>query len=186
MDTENLLETFKLNEGIDLEEPIGRYRGLWGNSFRINVDGFAINTFEQRVKLIDKATEIEHQRLMNDENSWAITGLRKIGENWEAFDFDYGKEMLFNAIRYDLAYSRSERLPMDIAQKFFKLIVSDYNKDNAFIYCNYEHSPWDNIPLDNKPSHNSGWNLTDDWTLDLAIIILDSNKLTFSYFLSTD
>ena len=181
MKIENLLKKFKLEEGIDLEKDTDDYDGLWGNSFQVNISQFQINTFKQRFDLIDKATEIEHQRLMNDEESWAISGLKKIGENWTEFDFDYGKEMLFDALRFDLAYSRSERLPISIAQKLYELIISDYKKDNTFIYCNYNKSPWDK-----ESGGYGGWNLTDDWTFDLGIVLINSNKLTFNYFLSED
>jgi len=181
MHIENLIEKFKLKDNIDLDEATFYDDSFWGHSFCIDVSDFEVNTFKQRVELIDKATEMEHQRLMSQENSWAITGLKKIGENWKEFDFDYGKEMLLNAIRYDLAYKSSQRLSLDIAQKFYDFIIFDYKDDNTFVYCNYNKSPWAK-----KSGGYGGWSLTDDWTFDLGIVLINSNKLTFNYFLIED
>ncbi|MBQ4822366.1 hypothetical protein [Aquimarina sp. MMG016] len=175
------MEIEYLFEKLNLEKNSDDLYDFWGNSFQMNISGFQIETFEQRIDLLNKATEIEHQRLINDEDSWAITGFKKLNENWKEFDFEYGKEMLFNAIRYDLAYSNSERMSLENARKFHHLIMSDYEKKNTFIYCNYDKSPWDK-----SSGGYGGWNLTDDWTFDIGIILINSHKLTFNYFLSED
>jgi len=152
---------------------------FFGNSFQINIAYSPIETFSQRIKLIDKATEIEHQRLLNDEDSWAIDGLNKLGNKWIEFDFEYGKEMLFNAIQYDLAYSKSKKISVYNAKALHNLIMTDYTKENTYIYSNYNKSPWERKGY-------SGNNLTNDWTFDIGIVLINSNKLTFNYFLSED
>lgn len=181
MKIENLVEKFRVESGIDLEKDTDDYRALWGNVFSMDITGLPIETFEQRVALIDKATMIEHERLINDEDSWANHGLNIIGKNWKAFSFYYGTEMLFDTMCYDLAYSNSQWLPLDIAQKFYDLIMADYNEKDTFVYCNYSNSPWDK-----ELSGYGGWQLTDDWTFDLAVVLVNASKLTFCYFLSED
>jgi hypothetical protein len=176
---ENLINKLNLKNYKSDYEDFCNDDNFQGNSFRIDISGLPIETFKHRIELIDKAIEIEHQRLINDENSWAITGLKKLGEKWKEFDFEYGKAMLFNAIQYDLAYTNSKRMSVESAEKLYKLIISIYDRQKSFIYCNYNKSPWER-------NGYSGNNLTDDWTFDLGIILIDANKLTFNYFLSED
>ncbi len=116
---------------------------------------------------------------MADEDSWAVTGLKTLGEHWIETDFAEGCALLRNALRFDLAYSRSERLPEEQATAIYQAIIQDYVDEPRFLYSNYHGNPW-------QDGSYSGWSLTDDWTFDLAIVLLNPQKLTFCYFLSED
>lgn len=170
----NLLDEVKANN------PEPEPYDFLGNIFQLDISGELINTFEQRVTLIDKATQIEHDRLINDEDSWAIEGLNMLGENWIEVGFDDANELLLNLLRFDLAYRNSERLTYESAKKLHDLMMFGYAKDDSYFYVNYEGNPWQGN------GHCSGWPLTYDWTLDYAVVIINQHKLTFSYFLSED
>lgn len=151
---------------------------IWGNAFELDIKENDISTFKKRTELIDKACEIETERLSKDEDAY-IGSLNKLGENWIEIDFDYGSELLLNAIRFDLAYSNSEQTPIEKAKYFCNELLKEFAKDECFLYTNYNASPWEG-------NGYSGWNLTDDATFDLGIVVINNSKLTFSYFLSED
>lgn len=150
---------------------------VWGNAFELEIKGIDISTFKKRTELIDKACKIESERLSKEDAY--IESLNILGENWIEVEFDYGSELLLNAIRFDLAYSNSEHTPLEKAKYFRKELMTGFTKYECFLYTNYHGSPWEGKGY-------SGWNLTDDTTFDLAIVIINNSKLTFSYFLSED
>ncbi|WP_291869372.1 hypothetical protein [Maribacter sp.] len=150
---------------------------IWGNAFELDITGNDISTFKKRTELIDKACKIENKRLSKDDAY--IESLNILGENWLEIDYDYGLELLLNAIRYDLAYSNSEHTPLEKAKHFHKELMKGFVKGESFLYTNCCRNPW------GRKGYSS-YTLTDDATYDLAIVIINNSKLTFCYFLSED
>ncbi len=163
----------------DIFEDLNMGEFVWGNAFVLDISQHDSATHAQRIVLMDTACEMENERLATDEDSY-IERLNILGDHWEPIPFDEGSQLLFNAIRFDIAYSSSEHTPVAQAQVFHQALMENYTEENSFIYTNYSNSPWGN------QGSYSGFPLTEDATFDIGVAMINSTKLTFAYFLSED
>lgn len=110
-----------------------------------------------------------------------VSNLEKLNPlkgEWNKLSYSDSSDLLLSALRYDLAYRTSERMPLEDAKYFHNRILSGIDKDNCICFTNWFENPW--------KSEGSSWNSISDCTFDMAIVFIDKKKVVFTYLTSED
>jgi hypothetical protein len=145
----------------DLYNEFGMNEFYWGDSFIIDRDTFGSDI----IKEIDNICVYESKT--------------PLAEKWNELEFSDCSELLLNAFNFDLAYQGCKIMPIEKAEYYKNLIVSKFEKSDTKCFTNWFQNPW-------KSKNGASWNSITDNTFDMAIILADSKKIAFTYFISED
>jgi hypothetical protein len=107
-----------------------------------------------------------------------LENLNPLKGEWNKLSYPDLSDLLLNGLRYDLAFTSSERMSLDDAQHFHDKILSGIDKGKCICFTNWFENPW--------KSGGSSWNSISDYTFDMAIVFMNQNKVTFTYVVGED
>ena len=145
----------------DLYKALGMEQYCWGDCFMIDHEAAANKTIE----LIDKICIAEK--------------LNPLAKQWNEISFDACNALLENAFNFDLAYSSSELMPKEKAIYYKDYVMTNFNASETRCFTNWQKNPW-------TGRKGGSWLPITDHTFDIAIVLVDSTKLIFTYFISED
>jgi hypothetical protein len=102
-----------------------------------------------------------------------------LANNWNELSFSDCSDLLFNAFKFDLAYTGCEKMPTEKAEYYRNIITSKFKESETKCYTNWLQNPW-------KSKNSASWSPITDNTYDMAIVFVDNSKIAFIYFISED
>lgn len=138
----------------------------WGGALHIGNINVDLNSKHDIVNILDHTCKYEELRPLNSE--------------WNEINYEQFQHLLISAFQYNLGYPSHQVMSIDKTQHYFKLFTENFNKNKCRCFTNCFGLPWDN---ENKVH---SFNSISEHTIDLALSIIDSNKLLFVYFLFED
>jgi hypothetical protein len=138
---------------------------IWGDSFELDISSLDISTEEKIFELLDQVCIMESKHPLQG--------------GWWKISFADCCTLLQDAFHYDLAFTYAELMSNDKAIYFQELLTTKINSAGCHCYTNWNTNPW-------KENNGCGYNTITDNTFDMAIVLLDSQKLIFTYFISED
>lgn len=149
----------------DLYNSLGMDEYFYGDSFELNISAQDTTTTIQIFELLDKICLAENRT--------------PIHESWRELHYDECSNLLKHAFHYDLAYENSERMLNEEATAYQAELMGRMNKTDSRFFTNWDNNPWNG-------KSSSGWSSITENTYDMAIILMDEEKLIFTYFISED
>jgi len=131
--------------------------------------------------------ELENSNINSDRNARQILDsfcnqnkLKKIEKNWNEISITEAKKIIFNGLRYDIAYNTFELNPLEVANEIYSRIMDEIVDDDVtHCFTNWKGDPWIN-------SNGSSWTSLTKHAFDIGVAIFFNNKLLFIYFMSED
>lgn len=145
----------------DLYKEFGMDEFIWGDSF------------------IVERTENEFDDINYIDSICIIEKRNPLGDKWNQIGFVECKEMLLSAFNFDLAYTTGANMSNEKAKYFRDIIFSNFEVIDTKCYTNWYKNPW-------KSKNGASWNPITENTFDMAIVLVDTTKIAFTYFISED
>ena len=138
-----------------------KYTGGDTFTYKVNCD---LSNVNELYNILDEVCSLE-----------SLTPLK--GE-WNKLSYSNLNKLLLSALRYDLGFTSSERMPLEDAKYFHNKILSGINKDKCICFTNWFVNPWE--------SDGASWNSISEYTFDMAVVFIDEEKVVFTYLTSED
>ena len=124
--------------------------------------------------ILDKINAYQILDKFSDEEN-----LISLGNIWTDIDIIFAKKMIKNGLTFDLAFNSSKINDDNFIENSFSEIMGNFNEDNV-ICCltNSVGNPWGN--------GSGGWDITYDWTFNVAVVIIAKQEIIFAKFVSED
>lgn len=145
----------------DLYKEFGMDEYIWGDSF------------------IVERTENELSVIHCIDNICMAEKRNPLGDKWNEISFVDCKEMLLNAFNFDLAYTSGANMSTEKAEYYRDLVFTNFKVTDTKCYTNWFQNPW-------KSKNGASWNPITENTFDMAIVLADTTKIAFTYFISED
>ncbi len=97
---------------------------------------------------------------------------------WNKLSYSDSSDLLLSALRYNLAFTSCERMPLEDAKYFHNRILTGIDKENCICFTNWFQNPW--------KSGGSSWNSVSKSTFDMAIAFVDAKRVVFTYLTDED
>ncbi len=105
--------------------------------------------------------------------------LISLGNIWVEIKLKEAIEMIRNGLAFDLAFSSSRINDDKFVYKILSEINQNFNKEKLICcFTNSLGNPWGNS--------SGGWDITYDWTFNVAVIIVAKEEIIFAKFVSED
>lgn len=135
---------------------------IWGHVFE----------FELSVKVTHEIDAIE----ILDEFC-SINDLNEIYYHWNKININNALNLLKNCLTFDLAHNSRINEEQEV-DRIFKNIISNLDLSAVkFCFANCTGSPFQ------KSMNGFSWNNLTDQTFDIGVVLMDSKKAIFAYFM---
>lgn len=104
--------------------------------------------------------------------------LKPLGKRWQKISFQEASKMLEDAFAFELAYRSTRIMPQEEAAHLKQMLISKFSESGTHCYTNVSKSPW----LDKDFSYSS----ISNYTFDVALIFINEEEMTFTYFVGED
>jgi hypothetical protein len=104
--------------------------------------------------------------------------LLPLGEDWNEISYTEFDSLLHDALQFDLGFTAYRVLKYDEANQFYNILMADFDTTKCKCFTNCFSNPWKNS------SYSS--NSVSQHTLDLVVVIVNSNKILVVYFFFED
>lgn len=149
---------------MNVEKEIYIGNEIWGYAYEIELST-QINCEFDRIKIIDNFCE----KLQ----------LNKLEYNWNDIDYITAKNLLRNCLTFDIAHNTCRMNKEEDAEKILSNLLDRLDTNSTlFCYTNCKGSPWNGVGY--------SWNDLTEQTFDIGLVIIDSEKMLFTYFMSED
>jgi hypothetical protein len=149
----------------DLYHALGMDKFFRGDSFELDISKEDSSSEAAIFELLDKVCLSENRTPLNG--------------SWNRLSLTECSKLLSRAFQYDLAYTSCELMSSDKAQYYREIVMSKVDSTKCFCYTNWGGSPWES-------SGGAGWDPITENTFDMAIVLIDTQKIVFTYFISED
>ncbi|WP_298955526.1 hypothetical protein [uncultured Nonlabens sp.] len=105
--------------------------------------------------------------------------LNSLEYEWNEVEHKNFEKMFISGLQYNLGFTTQEVMPIEVAKKNYSTLIENFSLEKCKFYTNWFGSPWDE-------NGASSFNSISDYTLDMAISIISSDKLLIIYFLFED
>lgn len=104
-------------------------------------------------------------------------GFIALNEEWKELTTKEAEDFFISSLRFNIGFTNHENMPEEKAKNLYHDLTKSFNLEGCKVFTNWYNNPWTN---NEDPT---GINTISDATLDLALVIVDENKLLF-YFIS--
>ena len=96
-------------------------------------------------------------------------------DSWNKIDFDFAEMLLLDAFYCHLRDTESHEMYQEKALSCKDFILSKFNPSTTTCYTNVSDNPW--------KSSSYSFNPVSNYDSDVAIVIVDDEKIIFTYFI---
>jgi hypothetical protein len=153
------------NDKIDFYKNLLLDRFFWGGALSITTK-IDLSSEEDVINTLDQVCKNEN--------------LTPLGSDWNEINYDEFKLLLNSAFQFNLGFSGHRVMSIEEAQSYFETLTNDFDISTSKYFTNCFNHSWDG---ENKG--HTGNSISEN-TLDLAVSIVNCNKLLFVYFLFED
>ena len=148
------------------EKEIDIGNDVWGHVYEIKLSKQLKSEFE----IIEILDEFCSNKDLNEQS-----------HNWNKINFDDTKRLLRNCLTFDIAYSSCRISNEETVEKNYINLISRLNINAIeFCYSNCFGTPW------GQNENGYSWNDLTEQTFDIGVVMIDSKKILFAYFMSED
>lgn len=153
------------NHKIDFYKNLLLDRYFWGGALGITTK-IDLNSKKDVINTLDQVCKNEK--------------LTPLGSDWNEINYVEFKLLLNSALQFNLGFSGHRVMSIEEAQGYFETLTNDFDIKTSKYFTNCFNHFWD--------GEDKGYtgNSISEKTLDLAVSIVNCNKLLFVYFLFED
>jgi len=97
-------------------------------------------------------------------------------EEWKELSFEEAESFFISSLRFNIGFTKHENMSKEKARDFYIKLTENFNLQKCSFFSNWYNNPWI------EGCDNSiGINTISDSTLDLALFIIDENKILFHF-----
>jgi hypothetical protein len=153
------------NLKIDLYKELQLDNYYWGGALKI-ITKVDINSKADIINALDQVCKNEK--------------LSPLGEDWNEINYDEFKLLLNSALQFNLGFSGHRVMSIEEAHTYFETLTNDFDINASKYFTNCFNHFWDD-----EDKGYTGNSISEN-TLDLAVSMVNYNKLLFVYFLFED
>jgi hypothetical protein len=153
------------NNKIDLYNDLHLDSYYWGGALNITTK-VDISSKSDLINALDKVCKNED--------------LTALGEDWNEINYDEFKHLLTSALQFNLGFAGHRVMSEEKAHDNFEALTTGFDINTSRCFTNCFNHFWD----DKNKGYSS--NSISKHTIDLAIAILNEDKILFTYFLFED
>ena len=106
--------------------------------------------------------------------------LNPLIDGWNEINYNQFKELLTSALQFNLGFLNHEVMPIEKATHFFKVLTTNYDHEKCRCFTNAFDNPW------TTENGSFSYNSVSKYTLDLALTLVNEDKLLLIYFFFED
>jgi len=138
-----------------------------------------LNRFFQGFSIIYNDLEIQLESrpeiIQQIDNICLTHNFIPLKEEWKELNLRETEDFFQSSLRFNIGFKNHENMSKEKAQSSYLELTNSLNLKKCRFFTNWYNNPWTNN------NQSTGINTISEATLDLAIIIVDADKLLFHF-----